>query len=315
LATSHGGSFVPPVLAHGLCPAPVNPPTPGLARLPRPLQRWLANHVPRWLTAPVRELNRAADALGVERVPSFMALMCGDLTMVTDVPEVLGLPAEALEGWRPWRRRLWPSTTFRYAGPLYARLDVPVPARVERFLAGDGRCVYVAPTSVREPFLRELVAAVAAAGHRVLVAATIHGARDLESERVMVEGVLPNHVIMPKVGAAVIMGGQGSVQTAMASGTPFVGMPYHGEQELNVALAESQGMAIRLSPALAGTPRMTDAVIRLLTEPGFRANAQRLRRCYEAADGADGCARAILDYLGAQDRGRDAGWRRRARSV
>lgn len=306
LATSHGGSFVPPVLARGLCPVPVNPPTPGLARLPRPVQRWLANHVPRWLTAPIRDLNRAADALGVEGVPSFMALMCGDLTMVTDVPEVLGLAPEALEGWRPWRRRLWPSTTFRYAGPLYAKLELPVPARVERFLAADGPCVYLAPTSVREPFLRELVAAVAAAGHRVLVAATIHGARDLERERVMIEGVLPNHLIMPKVAAAVIMGGQGSVQTAMASGTPFVGMPYHGEQELNVALAEKQGMAIRLSPALAGTPRMTEAVSRLLAEPGFRANARRVRGCYEGVDGADGCARAILDYLDARDRGHGA---------
>lgn len=297
LATSHGGSFVPPVLDRGLCPVPVNPVQPDSARLPRFAQRWLANHVPRWLKAPVRDLNRAADELGVARLPGFMALMCGDLTMVTDVPEVLGVPRVELERWRPWRRGLWPSTTFRYTGPLFARLDVPVPPRVESFLRADGPCVYLAPTSVRAPMLRELVAAVSAAGCRVLVGATVHDVRDLESERVMVEGVLPNHLIMERVTACVIMGGQGSVQTAMSCGTPFVGMPYHGEQELNVALAEAQGMAIRLSPADGGTSRMTEAVKRLLDEPAFRENGQRVKRFYAGIDGADGCAGAIIEYL------------------
>jgi UDP:flavonoid glycosyltransferase YjiC (YdhE family) len=297
LATSHGGSFVPPVLDRALCPIPVNPPRPEMARLPPFAQRWLANRVPRWLKGPVRDLNRAADELGVARLPSFMALMCGDLTMVTDVPEVLGVPRDELEGCRPWRRALWPTTTFRYTGPLFARLDLPIPTRVESFLRADGPCVYLAPTSVSAPFLRDLVGAVEAAGARVLVGATIHDARDLENERVMVEGVMPNHIVMGRVAACVIMGGQGSVQTAMSCGTPFVGMPYHAEQELNVALAERRGMAIRLSPADGRTARMTEAVNRLLHEPSFRANAQRVKGHYSGIDGADGCARAIMEYL------------------
>lgn len=300
LATSHGGSFVPPVLDRGLCPAPVYPPKPQMARLPRAAQRWLANHVPRWLTAPVRDLNRSAGRLGVEGLPSFMALMCGDLTLVTDVPEVLGIPRADLEAWRPWRRRLWPSTSFRYTGPLFATLDVEVPARVDAFLAGGGPVVYVSPTSVHAPLLRAIVGAVAAAGCRVLVGATVHEIRDLETDRVMIEGVLPNHRVMNRVDACVIMGGQGSVQTAMACGTPFVGMPYHGEQELNVALAEAQGMAIRLSPAEGGTGRLTGAVTRLLREPGFRRHAERVKGYYAGVDGADGCATAILDYLAAR---------------
>lgn len=303
LATSHGGSFVPPVLHRGLCPAPVNPPRAQMARLPRLVQRWLANHVPRWLTAPVRDLNRAADEFRVARLPSFMALMCGDLTLVTDVPEVLGLPRAELEDWRPAPRELWPSTTFRYTGPLYARLDIPVPPPVDAFLAGEGPCVYLAPTSVREPFLRELIGAVAASGHRVLVGATCHDVRDLESERVMLAGVLPNHRVMERVEACVIMGGQGSVQTAMACGTPFVGMPYHGEQELNVARAEALGMAIRLSPELGRTEHLTAAVMRLLTEPEFRVNARRVQQYYAGIDGAEGCASAILDYLAKRDVG------------
>lgn len=298
LATSHGGSFVPPVLKRGLCPAPVNPPSPGLARLPLPVQRWLVNRVPFWLQDPVRGLNRVAREFGIRELPGFMGLMCGDLTLVTDLPEILGIPRDELEN-TPFRfghRGFWPR--FRYVGPLYARLERSIPDRVQQFLSDPTPVVYVCPTSVRAPFLRALVPVVEAAGARVLVGATIHDVRDLESDRVMIEGVLPNHLIFPEVDAAVLMGGQGSVQTAMASGTPFVGMPYHGEQELNVALAERQGMALRLSPADASTSRMTDAVHRLLTEDTFRQNASRVRALYARADGAAAAANAILEFLG-----------------
>jgi UDP:flavonoid glycosyltransferase YjiC (YdhE family) len=48
----------------------------------------------------------------------------------------------------------------------------------------------------------------------------------VENERVMIESVLPNHLVIERVAACVIMRGQGSVQTAMACGTPFVGMPF-----------------------------------------------------------------------------------------
>ncbi len=298
IATSHGGSFVPPVLDRGLCPIPVNPTEPKMKRLPRFVQRWLANNVPRWLKASVRDLGRIADEFGVQKLPSFMALMCGDLTLVTEIPEVLGISRIDLESWRPWRRKLWPSTTFRYTGPLFAQLERPVPTRVDEFLRGEEPIVYLAPTSVPSEFLRELICAVSAAGVRVLVGATIHDVRELETDRIMIEGILPNHVIMERVSACVIMGGQGSVQTAMKCGTPFVGMPYHGEQELNVAIAETQGLAIRLSPFVGGTARMTDAVKRLLTVPSFRGNAQRMKAQYAGVDGADGCARAIIDYLG-----------------
>ncbi len=298
LASSHGGSFLPPALERNLCPVPVNPPSWKMARLPKFVQRWIANHAPWWLQGPARELSRVASELRLPSVPSFMALMCADLTLVTEVPEVMGIPRAELEAWRPRRRELWPSTCMRYAGPLFAKLDRAVPERVERFLAGETPVVYVSPTSVRTAeFLRATVGAVQSAGVRVLVSSTVHDVRDLENEYVLVEDVLPNHLVMPKVAAAVIMGGQGSVQTAMASGIPFVGMPLHGEQELNVALAERLGLAIRLSPGVAGTHEMTRAVRRLVNEPSFRRGAARAKQLYVGVDGADECARAIVEFL------------------
>ena len=69
-----------------------------------------------------------AAELGVEPVPSFAALLLGDLTLVTDVPELLGLPRAEVDGWTPRDpRRYRPVTGLRYTGPLYAHLDLAIP--------------------------------------------------------------------------------------------------------------------------------------------------------------------------------------------
>ncbi len=295
LVTSHGGSFVPPVFERRLAPAPVTPP-PGAEKAPEALLRFAANLAPPWVRAPVRELNLVARELGVEGVPSLAALMLGDLTLVTDVPEVLGVPRAELEAWRPrtglfYRR----STRLRYVGPLFAELDLPIPAEVEDFLADPSPKVYVSLSSSSAAHVRAVVERVREAGARVLVTRTVHDLDDLASPGVLVTGVLPNHRVVPRVDVAVTMGGQGTVQTAMVSGTPLVGFPLQPEQELNVALAERLGMAIRLAPRQGGTPRTTEAVRGILAElPRYRAAARRAQEHYRGQDGPAACAQAIL---------------------
>lgn len=301
LATDHGGSFVPPVLSHLLCPAAVNPPDPNLAKLPLPVQRWLANRAPAFIRGPVAQLNRHARERGIDPLPSMLGLMCGDLTLVTELPAVLGLSAKDLEQWRPrWPLRVRAGTTFRYTGPLYARLDLPVPAEVDAFLDGAEPVVYVALTSVTEAFLRSVVTRARASGHKVLVAQGTHDLSDLGDDRTLIAEVLPSHAVMPRATAAVIMGGQGSVQTAIASGTPFVGLPYHGEQELNVAVAERLGTAIRMSPADASTPALSRAIARLVGETAFAAAAESAAPLYAGVDGGALAADVIIDWLQAR---------------
>lgn len=298
LITDHGGAFVPPLLAKGLCPPAVNPPDPNLAKLPPRAQHWLANRAPAFIKGPVAQLNRHASELGLAPMPGMMSLMCGDLTLVTELPQILGISNEDLENWKPrWPFRAASASSFRFTGPLYARLDLPVPPEVEAFLTSDEPTVYLTPTSVRESFLRSLVQRTKETGARVLVGATIHDVTDLADDRTLVTGVLPNHLVMPRVDAAVMMGGQGSVQTAMAAGTPFVGLPYHGEQELNIAVAERLGMALRMAPNAAETPQLTNAIERLLHDPSFAESASRAARHYEDIDGAALAADTVLAWL------------------
>ncbi len=142
--------------------------------------------------------------------------------------------------------------------------------------------------------MRAAVGALRPLGARILVAGTVHDLAGLEDDQVAVEGVLPSHLIMPRVDLAVIAGGQGSVQTALAAGIPFVGLPLQPEQHLNVALAERAGAARAVAPPLAGTPELTAAARELLTVPRHRVSAERLRDAFARADGPGRAADAII---------------------
>lgn len=297
LVTSHGGSMVPPVFEHGLMPTPTQAPAPFLDWLPRRLQRWMANNGAPRMRGPVAFLNSIADELGVERVPSLAALMLGDLTLVTDVADVLGVPESALEAWRPRDATQYrANTTLRYTGPIHARLSTPISARVQPFLDGSRPTAYIALTSTTAAFAREVIAGVRASGLRAIVADTGHALGDLAGPDLVVEELLPSHEIMPQVDVAVIMGGQGSVQTAMCSGTPFLGFPLHMEQELNVDLGVRQGMAIGIGPRHVTRLAVAAAVTRLARSKGYSEAAKRVQAMYAGIDGP-GRAAEIIGHL------------------
>lgn len=298
MASSHGGSFVPPVFERGLAPIPTTMPIPGTEWLPGWLKRRMANSSAHRMRGPVKFLNTIAAELNIEPVPSLAAMMLADLTLVTDVPEVLGVSAEELDAWRPNPPAAFRSNTrLTYVGPMFARLDTPVPAAVEAFLDGSQPTAYVVLSSSTPQMVKAVTARVREAGLRVIVGATIHDVGPVSDPQVVVAGVLPSHRIMPRVDLAITMGGQGSVQTAMASGTPLVGIPLHPEQELNVDLAVRQGMALAMAPRHATGEPMSRAVRRLIEEPDFRHQAERVRGLYAHCDGAATAAQAIRNYL------------------
>jgi UDP:flavonoid glycosyltransferase YjiC (YdhE family) len=303
LVTEHAGSFLPPVFERGLLPAPSG-------RIGMPLERWLPKPVRRRLfNAGVERLhiytggfNRLAGELGVDGVPSFAALMLGDLTLVTDVPEVLGVSRGEVEGWTPRHRsRYRPGTRLRYTGPMYAKLAVPVPERVEAFLAGPRPIVYVAITSSTAELVRVVVRNLRSIDVRILVAATVHDIGDLEDERVLVAGVLPNHEVMPRVDLAVTAGGQGSIQAALASGVPVIGIPLQPEQDANVELAERQGAARLVTQREAGTTVLARTTRKMLADHRYREHARRLSGIFAGVDGPGAAADAIIELLGEGD--------------
>ena len=154
LATSHGGSFVFRSSERGLAPVPVNPPRPEIAGCRAGCSDgWPTSSPP--LTGSVAQPTRSRTSFRAERLPNLVSHACGDLTLVTSRPELLGIPEAELRSWRAW----WPrapgpgrrsaarvrcSPSFSTGAGAAARRHLP-------FAANPG-AVYLSPTSVHEPF-------------------------------------------------------------------------------------------------------------------------------------------------------------------
>ncbi|MFI5711294.1 glycosyltransferase [Kribbella sp. NPDC051620] len=268
VVTEHAGSFVPPVFERHLPP----------------------DRKPGEMDAYCSGFNRVADSLGIQGIPSLAALLLGDLSLVPEVAEVLGLSAAELAAWDPARDPGYrPNSRLAAVGPLFAHLDIPLPDRVQRFLNQPGPIIYLAMTSTPAEQVRAAIAALSTLDARILVAGTIHDLTDLATGRILIEGILPSHLVMPQVDLAVTTGGQGSVQTAMASGTPLLGIPLHPEQALNVALVERLGAARRASP----TDDLATLAAQMLADKSHAAAAERIQKLYAAVDGPAEAAELI----------------------
>lgn len=288
--TEHAGSFVPPVFERRMLPSPSRPLDPRLSRLPKWLRRHVVNKTLHRIPAYTSGFNRIASELGVEQIPSLPAMLLGDLSLIPEIPEVLGISTADLEAWRP-RRGYRAGARLTSVGPLYAHLDVPVPARVEKFLSGDGPTIYVAMTSTPPALVREAVEALLPLDARILVAGTVHDLQDLESTQVCVAGTLPSHFVMPRVDLAVTTAGQGSTQTAMASGCPLLGIPLHLEQDLNISLLERFGAARHVAPS--DLDQLGAAARGMLGDSAYLIAAERIQKLYAAVDGPAEAARVI----------------------
>lgn len=188
---------------------------------------------------------------------------------------------------------------FERVGPIFANIDSPMPTIVEHLAAAPEPLVYLGLGSSAS---RELaIAAARALGElRVNVVAPIRhylGPGDTVPPNVHVTGLIPAHLLGGLVDAAVLHGGQGTVQTACATGIPFVGMGLQPEQTWHVRMCERRGNALAVSPKAVSKPAFTAAVQRILTEPSFRAAASEVQTTYAREDGAAASARLIEDVL------------------
>lgn len=294
----HAGACIPPLFERGLLPAASRPPAPMFRYMPTALARWLQNKGMTGLRLYLSGFNALAAELGVPPIPSFPALLLGDLVLVTEAPEVYGVSESEMSAWRPdGKGSYWPSTRFLYTGPLFAEFDLPVPDAVERALARPGPRVYVAMTSAPAETVRRVVNGAAASGANVIVAATVHDLGDIRSANVTIGAVLPSHKIMPRVDLAITTGGQGSVQCAMAAGTPLIGIPLHREQDANLHFLVQRGAAKLLPLAAIDDARIRRMMGDMLSKREYRAAAASIQASYAGRNGPELSAKAIIDYL------------------
>lgn len=245
--------------------------------------RWVYTRAP---LAP-RALSSVARDHGVRPLRTIASLLDADVNLVTVMPwelEGFTLPAN-----------------YHRVGPIFAHLGGEVPTLVHELAAAPEPLVYLGLGSSASRALALAAAAqlgelpvnvVAPIGHYLV-------AGDAVPPNVHVTDLLPAHRLGGLVDAAVLHGGQGTVQTACVTGVPFVGMGLQPEQTWNVRVCERQGNAISLSPKQVSEPAFLDAVRRVLGDPSFAQAAARVRAEFEHADGAAASARIIEAALAA----------------
>lgn len=95
---------------------------------------------------------------------------------------------------------------------------------------------------------------------------------------VLTDAFVPAAEINAHVDAVVCHGGQGTLQTAILSGTPLVGFPAQPEQQMNLQHLAEYGMAICLPPYKWNAKNIGDALNRLFGTPHYKQQALKLQR-------------------------------------
>ncbi len=251
----------------------------GAARLLREAARY-TSYKPRGFVKVAREH-------GVRLPHRTVEALDGDLNLVASISGYL----------HPYR--LPPN--YRWVGPVYARLDQEIPTRVSELVEEarqtDQKVVYCAMGSSAN---REIVLRVLHELSRLPITVIAPVARYLEpgdleglGPGVHVFDLLPAHKLGDLIDASVIHGGEGTVQTAVASGKPFLGIGLQLEQRWNVDDCARFGNAVGLSPRQARGERLRRALETLLHDPLLRTRAEDLQRRLSGIDGARNAADRI----------------------
>jgi len=181
------------------------------------------------------------------------------------------------------RQNLPPSV--HYVGPCLwdnpGRLPAP---EWLRQIPSDRPLVYVTEATVGtdEPFLLK----TAAQAFRDLPAQVVMTAGKQRNPAALNLGVLapnmrlesyvPQSDLLPRTSVMVTVGGSGGVLAALKAGVPLVVVPTEWDRPENAQRVVEAGAGIRIAPERCTAETLRAAVERVLREPSFRTNAQRL---------------------------------------
>ncbi len=272
-----------PFFEAGLATFPDNFERGPLRLVPRPIKdaatNWWGLHTRKWL-GPFNEAAR------LFRMPPFRRLVDlveADEMLITSIPEIVGLndlPAH-----------------WRYVGPIFAHLEGEVPDEV-RALPRDQPLVYFSLGSLpNEDILDRLLDALGQLPIRAVapIATMLHDQPHEVPPNVHVFDLLPAHKVCPLFDVALIHGGEGTVQTACATGVPFVGIAFTPEQDANIGFLARYGTAIRLGRREIDAAHLARDFAQLL-QPEVHERASALQELLAAWDGPSNVARFLERY-------------------
>ena len=294
---THLGSFVPPVFERKMLVPTLVLNLKIFKLIPKSWLIIMINNLMFKSKLNTKSFNKVAVKYGVKPFMSMEEMMMGDTAVVTDVPEILTIPKGELEAWKPsekYKKYYNHPGKLRYGGALYSKLFGEVSDEIKTFLDTNKPKIYVALTSGQSDVISRVYEGIKDMDAKIIVVTTVHHIKETSHDNVLFVDHLPSHKVMPMVDVAIIHGGQGSVQTAIASGTPIVGIPLHVEQGLNVAMVEKHGAGIMQIKHDIDSHDILEKVERILKDPLYKKNMMKLSEYQNSVDGVENTVDVIL---------------------
>jgi UDP:flavonoid glycosyltransferase YjiC (YdhE family) len=224
----------------------------------------------------MRVFSRLSQKLGMtNRVTATNCLAGKDLTLLADVPEYF--PARKLP------------SDYHYIGPLTLKTDMKPPGWWPPKQRG-GRLIYLTmgTTGIGDLFhkIYELInntdlTVVATTGGQIEDLQGIEG-------RIYLEKFMNGDLIMEKCDLVVCHGGNGTVYQALQHGKPVIGIPTIPDQKFNMRRVEALGvgLTVRWEDFAGNPPVLLRSIDRILQNPEFKLNAERMKSILDRYDGA-----------------------------
>lgn len=234
----------------------------------------------------IKPYNKIAKKYGLKPFDNFIDMIEGDYTLLADIPEWINF-----EKVRP---------NIRFVGPLPTRIDMNVPKELDR-LQKEKPVIYFAMGSSGKPkLIKEVIERFKGKPYTIIapVRSLVKQISVNVPENVIVTDFLPAHKVNPLADISVIHGGQNTVMQACLSGTPFVGIGMHPEQEANIEACVRKGFAIRLNKWKDKVENILQAVDKLLQDEKAKQKVIEFKEQLKKWDGPANAATFLLETFG-----------------
>lgn len=234
----------------------------------------------------VKSYNKILKEYGLNEYENFIEYIEGDTTLLADIPE--------------WVNHRKLRSSIHHIGPLPAQLDIPIPLEVKKIDKEKTPIVYFAMgSSGKKELIKEIIEGFKNKPFHVIapIKSLTESIKIDIPDNVIVTGFLPAHKVNKMADVAVIHGGQNTVMNACLSGTPFIGIGMHVEQQANIDACVRLGFAIRLSKKRVTPKQVIDSVDLLLKDSDAKKKIDKFRIKLEAWDGPSNGVRILQDVL------------------